>query len=259
MTNSIAPRRISQPARALAAAALLAALTGCATGPVVKPLAGIETVTVDVGGPGSVGRVPVGSEVGRATGAGAAGGAIYGAAAGFSCGPLFIFCSPVLAISGAIGGAIVAGTEEAVTTLPDGQAETFNAVLREALKSYDPSDGLQVAAEEAVAAHDKLVVPTDGQATLSLEISRIDWVIGAGNTVRPRAVLSATARSHGNIASQTYQRDGARLTVADWVAESGSPIRRELDALFAEIMAEAAADFDETLEPEQNDERQARR
>jgi hypothetical protein len=253
MTNSITSRRFFQAARAFAGAGLLAAMTGCATGPVVKPLAEVETVTVEVAGPSFVGSVPVGSEVGLATGAGAVGGALYGAAAGFTCGPFFVICSPVAAVAGAIGGAVVAGTEEAVTTLPDGQAETFNAVLQEALKSYDPSDSLQVAAEDVVTAREKLVVPKDGQATLSLGLTRIDWVIGAGNTVRPRMTLSVTARSEDRVASRTYQRDGARLTVADWVADSGSPIKRELEALFTGVMVDVAADFDNEPEVEETE------
>jgi hypothetical protein len=96
-------------------------------------------------------------------------------------------------------------------------------------------------------------VPKDGQATLSLGLTRIDWVIGAGNTVRPRTTLSVTARSEDSIASRTYQRDGARLTVADWVADSGSPIKRELEALFTGVMVDVAADFDNEPEVEETE------
>ena len=250
MTTSNTSRRLFETARALTGAAMIAVMTGCATSPVVKPLADAETVTVEVAGLPSVGGVPVGSEVGLATGAGAVGGALYGAAAGFSCGPFFVICSPIAAVAGAIGGAVVAGTEEAVTSLPDSHAETFNAVLREAFDTYDPRDALQLAAEEAVLARDKVVVPTDGQARLELEITQIDWVIGAGNTVRPRVLISVTALSPNSISAKTYQRDGARLGVADWAVEFGAPIRRELDALFAEVTADVAADFDKKSDAE---------
>jgi len=235
--------------RALSAAALFVALTGCATAPAVKPLAEAETVTVELSGPrASVGQVPVGSKVGLATAAGAGGGALYGAAAGFSCGPFFVICSPIGAIAGAIGGAIVVGTEEAVTTLPDGQAETFNVVLHDVFKSFDPRDSLKLAAEEAVRARDKFVLASGGQATLSIGLARVDWVIGTGNTVRPRVNVTVTATAQNGIASRSYQRDGTRLGVAQWTAESGVPIKRELEKLFADLAVEIAAHFDAELE-----------
>ncbi len=251
MTNRTTSRRALGTARALAGAALLAALTGCATGPAVKPLPEVETVAVEASNPfGVVLRATEGGNVGRATGAGAGGGALMGAAAGLECGPFFVICSPIAAVAGAIGGAVIAGTAEAVTTLPDGQGETLNTVTDDVLNRFDPAGALRAAAEDAVRARGKHVARINAEATLSIEINTLDWVIGSGNTVRPRAAVSATIRWPEGVITKNYSRDGARLTVAEWVADSGVPIEHGLRALFGELAERILRDLDSDPELE---------
>ena len=252
MMSSLSTRRFFEAARAVAGAALLAAMTACATGAGVRPLPEVEAVEVETSNPfGDVLRATEGGNVGRATGAGAGGGALMGVAAGFECGPFFVICSPIAAVVGAVGGAVIAGTAEAVTTLPDGQGETLNTVTDDVLGKFDPADALRAVAEDAVRAHGKRVARSDGQATLSIEINMLHWVIGSGNTVRPRAMVSATMRWPDGVITKNYARDGARLTVAEWVADSGAPIERGLEALFSELAEQIMTDLDAEPEPEE--------
>lgn len=252
MKNLLTSQCFRNAARALTGVALLAALTGCATGSAVRPLPEIETVSVEAYNPfGEVLRAAEGGNVGLATGAGAGGGALYGAAAGFSCGPFFIICSPIGAIAGAIGGAVVLGTVEAVTTLPDGQGETLNTVTDDLLDRFDPANALRAAAEDAARAHGKHVTRSDGEAMLSIELNALDWIIGSGNTVRPRAAVSVTIRWPEGVISRNYMRDGARLTVSEWAADFGVPIERGLEALFSELAEQIMTDFDAEPESEE--------
>lgn len=251
MTNPTTLQTLRSGARASIAATLLAIMTGCATGPSVRPLADVETVSVEAHNPfGEVLHADEGGNVGLATGAGAGGGALYGAAAGFSCGPFFFICSPVGAVAGAIGGAVIAGTAEAVTTLPDGQGETLNTVTDDVLDRYSPADALRAAAENAARAHGKRVERADAHARLSIEIESLEWVIGSGNTVRPRAAASVTIRWPEGVIARNYVREGTRLTVAEWSRDFGTPIERGLDALFSELAEQIVTDFDAEPEPE---------
>lgn len=251
MTNTTTLQTLRSGARVSIAAALLAIMTGCATGPAVQPLADAETVSVEAHNPfGEVLRADEGGSVGRATGVGAGGGALYGAAAGFSCGPFFFICSPVGAVAGAIGGAVIAGTAEAVTTLPNGQGETLNTVTDDVLDRYSPADSLRAAAEDAARTHGKRVARSDADVRLNIELERLEWVIGAGNTVRPRAAVSVTIRWSNGVIARNYLREGARLTVAEWSRDFGAPIEDGLDSLFSELAEQIVTDFDAEPEPE---------
>ncbi len=251
MNNRSISLRAFRRMPALTAAVLLAALTGCASVPTARPLPDVEAVSVNAYSPiGDVLRAAEGGSVGLATAAGAGGGALYGAAAGFSCGPFFIICSPVGAIAGAIGGAVVVGTAEAVTTLPDGQGETLNAVTDDVLGRFDIADAMRTVAEDAARARGKRIARTDDGGTLSIELNTLDWVIGSGNTVRPRAVVLATMRWPDGVVSRNYSHDGLRLPVREWVADSGAPIERGLEALFAELAEQIMTDLDAEPEPE---------
>ncbi len=251
MINTATLQTLRSGARVSIGAILLAVMTGCATGPAVRPLADAETVSVEAHNPfGEVLRADEGGNVGLATGVGAGGGALYGAAAGFSCGPFFFICSPVGAVAGAIGGAVVAGTAEAVTTLPDGHGETLNTVTSDVLDRYSPADALRAAAEDAARTHGKRVERSDADARLSIELERLEWVIGAGNTVRPSAAASVTIRWTEGVIARNYVREGARLTVAEWSRDFGAPIRHGLDALFSELAEQIITDFDVEPQPE---------
>ena len=51
--------------------------------------------------------------------------------------------------------------------------------------------------------------------------------------------------------TKNYSRDGARLTVAEWAADFGAPIERELEALFGELAEQVMTDLDAEPEPEE--------
>ena len=124
-----------------------------------------------------------GETVAKGTAGGAAEGAGLGAEAGFmmglECGPLFIICSPIGLVAGAAGGAIlgaaVGGVGTAMVALPEEKAEALEAVMAATIADLNVSQTL--VQEFTDQSHDRWTV-TDAEApteiTLGIEGLFID-------------------------------------------------------------------------------------
>ena len=77
-------------------------LIGCATPQITpiprgEPLSIVFTKNPKTNAPIGIRNADLGSDTGLGAGTGATGGAVAGALVGLTCGPFFVFCSPVLA------------------------------------------------------------------------------------------------------------------------------------------------------------------
>ncbi len=242
-----ATRQINQiqALQAIAIAAVVAMTTGCATAPLETPLAEARTVdiklfTTPVFDP----QVPVERDpqyrVGNNAGAGAAAGAI----AGLECGPFSVICSPFGALVGAAGGAVFGATAGAITSLPTNEAEAFNLASANYFQTRDLGSDLKGAAQLAVISHEKAVNPNNPDVIISLDLMRLEWIIGRGNTVRLRGAISARVTWAGGMLVRDYEQESARLKVAEWTAGDGTMIGTELDALIDALVVEVVEDLE---------------
>lgn len=229
---------------ALIMSGLLALTTGCATVPPTTPLAEVHTVGVELfSTPYFSPRVPVERDPEYHVGRNAGGGALAGMAVGVECGIFFFICSPVGAIVGAAGGAIYGATAGAVTSLPGDEAEAFNIASANFFQRRDLGNDLELAAKHQVVAHDKTLTSNDPDAVVSLHLTELEWIIGAGNTVRLRGEITARVHWAGGILVRDYSHATSKFKVKDWIADNGSMMDTELELFMDVLMLEIVEDL----------------
>ncbi len=144
---------------------------------------------------------------GAAVGIGA--GAAYGAAMGLGCGPWLVFCSPVLAVGGAMGGAAVglgAGTyEAAMRAIPGEKADALNEIIANTFAEKDFAALIEDEFEDRSGG--RWVVTDEAPVAISITLTQIGLSKEHNDLLTIKTV----------IAVQVLDNSGAKLRVQDRV------------------------------------------
>lgn len=123
-------------------------LIGCAT-PQIAPIPRGEPVSIvftrspEAYGNLNIRNEDLNSNTATGAGTGATGGAVAGAIAGLTCGPFFVFCSPVFAGAGAIVGTVAGAGVGAGVAISGELSDQKAAQLREKMARVQQSRPLQ--------------------------------------------------------------------------------------------------------------------
>jgi hypothetical protein len=153
---------------------LCAGLSGCATTPAVGIGKGQEVAFQQVAL--TYPRQPIGlsnAAIFDSARFGAGGGAVIGALAGLSCGPLFVLCSPIGAVIYGAGGALIGAGVGVAQTLPSETLEQLQRRVEAFSASHDVPAELMAAIAERGKGHWLAVAATPSTPVVQVRIESV--------------------------------------------------------------------------------------
>jgi hypothetical protein len=154
-------------------------------------------------------------------GTGATAGATTGAAAGLLCGPFFVFCSPLFAVVGGVGGATAGAVVGANTGLEQDEIATLTTKMNSFLNDNDPQDGFLNQVLASASRHYN-VKSSSAENELSVVIEKLLF----SSTSDGRLVLKLQANASVTYVNQSeehksinrdYEYEGAPEFVEAWI------------------------------------------
>ena len=231
--------------------AIAALASACATQPApLPPIPDGATLRFEVVGPATFdepsasngGTTAANMAGGTAGGVGL--GAAYGAYLGLSCGPLLVVCSPVMAVGGAMGGAIAGlgiGTVEAMRlAIPGEKADAMNAVIERTFADFDFVGTLD--AEIRARAGGRWQYSSLAPVNLTVSITGVDLDKHPGDrlSVRVMTVLEIVDQSGAETRSERRRIVGESPArhVDEWLDADGELFAMELESTIARAARE---------------------
>ena len=199
--------------------------------------------------PGETTEVYGNEAVAGGVAAGAAGGALYGAGvgfvSGFSCGPLFIICSPAGAVvgtaAGAVVGGVVIGVEKGATSLPREKAEALNALLTRMYLESDFGEDMARAFTQNSDGRFQLV-DASPQIDVALAVDELKFEQHGGDALTMHVAVTMQVRYGLRQDQQTkryvFRAKSDKRVVDDWLADEGRLLHGETERLLAKTTAQ---------------------
>ncbi len=240
----------------MGAIVVLSLLVGCAT-PQLTPIPRGESISIvytashkadgisDIRNDDLAGDAKVGA------GTGATGGAVAGALAGLTCGPFFIFCSPVFATAGAIVGTAAGAGLGAGVAISGELSNEKAAQLRDRVVRVQQSHSLQAELQKNVTDRaQKYWKLGSGQSAARVTVALQDLLLASKRddqincTIRVLvSVQRSVAKDSKATEQKMYQYAAPTSSLSIWLDESNDFIDTVLTSASQQIATQIVSDL----------------